>query len=84
VDSNAENAGKPSRVMESFVPTNVCPRCNEKLEPVAVREGFRPHMKCPGCGRVFVPHEGCTDRKLVGLHPCDNAPEHLDKKVRSK
>lgn len=66
-----------SPATESFVPMNVCPRCNKPLQSVAVREGFNPHVQCAGCKRVFVPHQGCKDRTVVGLHPCEHAPEHL-------
>lgn len=48
-----------------------------ELEPVPVKEGFRPHVKCKGCSRVFVPHEGCENKRDTGLHVCENVPEHL-------
>ena len=54
-----------------------CPECHGPLVEVAVRPACRPHVRCQVCNRVYVPHEGCRDFSLRGLHPCRTAGEHV-------
>jgi len=66
--------------MEPYVPTDVCPRCNRALVEVPVTAECRPHFECHKCKQVYVPHEGCKNHVMNGLHICEHVPEHVVRK----